>query len=102
MSAVLVVDSLSPRTDPSVESLRGAGFNVVVVPDPPAACSAVDEIAPEVVLAHVHAHEPVALGVEIANYLGTQPRIEDLPFILLSPSMSASDAAAVIAAGCDC
>jgi CheY-like chemotaxis protein len=102
MAAVLMVDSSCPYPHSYVDVLRASGFDVVVVPTVEDACTVVDDVSPEIVMAHVRSEEPSSRGIEIATYLRTQPVIEDIPLVLLTESLEHADAAAVVAAGCDC
>jgi CheY-like chemotaxis protein len=101
MPAVLVVDSSLAQSDPYIDSLRDSGFDVLVVPTAEQACTAADELSPELVLAHVHRDESAARGIEITRYLRSRPEIDDIPVVLMTGSLGQADATDVAAAGCD-
>jgi DNA-binding response OmpR family regulator len=101
MAAVLIVDSSSAQSEPYVASLRDSGFEVLVVPTAEQACTAADDLCPEIVLAHVHRGESAARGVEITKYLRAHSEIDDIPVVLMTGSLDQSDATEVAAAGCD-
>jgi len=94
MSTVLVVDDMPIFRDPIAASLRLAGYDTLCAADGAAALALARVRRPDVVLLDVSM--PVMDGFEFLRELRRDPRLADVPVILLT---AASDRKSILEAG---